>query len=150
MCYEHRAQNIITRECVFNIYIKSLNILHNFTIDRCSVFDFRHNAAAGGSHFGYWYRTESHPSGPSYTTSYCPNHAPMGEFFNNTAHSFGRWVTERHVSRSTTKKNAFLAKFSQCVTTYILIHSFHPLAIGFTYIKNIGKTDAGPCPGIDG
>ncbi|XP_043232444.1 fibrocystin-L-like [Amphibalanus amphitrite] len=51
----------------------------------------RHNAAAGGSHFGYWYRTEAHPSGPSFTTSYCPNHAPMGEFYNNSAHSFGRY-----------------------------------------------------------
>ncbi|XP_076030840.1 fibrocystin-L-like [Oratosquilla oratoria] len=51
----------------------------------------RHNAAAGGTHFGYWYRLERHPSGPSATTSYCPNSAPMGEFTNNTAHSMGRY-----------------------------------------------------------
>ena len=56
-----------------------------------SIPVFRHNAAAGGTHFGFWYRTEAHPSGPSFTNSYCPNHAPMGEFYNNSAHSFGRY-----------------------------------------------------------
>lgn len=50
----------------------------------------RHNAAAGGTHFGYWYRTERHPSGPSATNDYCPNNEVMGQFFNNTAHSMGR------------------------------------------------------------
>ncbi|XP_064089363.1 fibrocystin-L-like [Macrobrachium nipponense] len=51
----------------------------------------RHNAAAGGTHFGYWYRLERNPSGPSATTSYCQNNAVMGEFTNNTAHSIGRY-----------------------------------------------------------
>lgn len=27
------------------------------------------------------------PEGPSYTNTVCPKHTPMGEFFNNTAHS---------------------------------------------------------------
>ncbi|XP_045124918.1 fibrocystin-L-like [Portunus trituberculatus] len=52
---------------------------------------FRHNAAAGGTHFGYWYRLERHPSGPSATNSYCQNNEQMGQFFNNTAHSMGRY-----------------------------------------------------------
>ncbi|XP_068231985.1 fibrocystin-L-like [Palaemon carinicauda] len=51
----------------------------------------RHNAAAGSTHFGYWYRTERNPSGPSATTDYCPYNAPMGVFTNNTAHSVGRY-----------------------------------------------------------
>ncbi|XP_066939673.1 fibrocystin-L-like [Macrobrachium rosenbergii] len=51
----------------------------------------RHNAAAGGTHFGYWYRLERHPSGPSATSSYCQNNEVMGTFYNNTAHSMGRY-----------------------------------------------------------
>ncbi|XP_063605340.1 fibrocystin-L-like [Penaeus indicus] len=51
----------------------------------------RHNAAAGGTHFGYWYRLERHPSGPSATNSICQNNAPIGEFSSNTAHSMGRY-----------------------------------------------------------
>ncbi|KAK4312053.1 hypothetical protein Pmani_016482 [Petrolisthes manimaculis] len=51
----------------------------------------QHNAAAGGTHFGYWYRLERHPSGPSATNSYCPYTEVMGTFNNNTAHSYGRY-----------------------------------------------------------
>ena len=49
----------------------------------------RHNAAAGGTHFGYWYRMHDHPDGPSFTESICPKLIPLGEFYNNSAHSFG-------------------------------------------------------------
>ena len=49
----------------------------------------RHNAAAGGTHFGFWFRIMKHPDGPSATSKYCTNRAPIGEFRNNTAHSFG-------------------------------------------------------------
>ena len=31
-----------------------------------------HNAAAGGSHFGFWYQMFHHPEGPSFTTTVCP------------------------------------------------------------------------------
>ena len=49
----------------------------------------RHNAAAGGTHFGFWYRLPFNPTGPSFTTSVRPINLPLTEFYNNTAHSFG-------------------------------------------------------------
>ena len=47
------------------------------------------NAAAGGTHFGFWYRIQRHPDGPSETTSYCSNNVPLGTFRDNSAHTFG-------------------------------------------------------------
>ena len=49
----------------------------------------RHNAAAGGTHFGFWYRLPANPTGPSFTTAVEPLHLPLAKFTNNSAHSFG-------------------------------------------------------------
>ncbi len=49
----------------------------------------RRNAAAGGTHFGFWYRLPQNPEGPSFTSSVCPRQLPLGEFTDNSAHSFG-------------------------------------------------------------
>uniref|UniRef100_A0A673FZ74 Fibrocystin-L-like n=1 Tax=Sinocyclocheilus rhinocerous TaxID=307959 RepID=A0A673FZ74_9TELE len=55
----------------------------------------RHNAAAGGTHFGFWYRMHDHPDSPSYDPNICQKRVPLGQFFNNTVHSqgwFGLWI----------------------------------------------------------
>ncbi|XP_069121982.1 fibrocystin-L-like [Argopecten irradians] len=49
----------------------------------------QHNSAAGGSHFGFWYRMHDHPEGPSFTSDVCPKLLTLGVFRNNSAHSFG-------------------------------------------------------------
>jgi len=49
----------------------------------------RNNAAAGGTHFGYWYRIPLNPTGPSFTSSMCPQKQRVLEFSDNSAHSFG-------------------------------------------------------------
>lgn len=59
----------------------------------------RHNHAAGGSSFGYWMNPPAHPTGPSFTEDYCPRQQVIGEFHNNTAHSFGVygfWIFEEY------------------------------------------------------
>ncbi|KAM5281038.1 fibrocystin-L [Ctenodactylus gundi] len=64
----------------------------------------RHNAAAGGTHFGFWYRMNNHPDGPSYDRNICQKRIPLGEFFNNTVHSqgwFGLWIFEEYFPMKT-------------------------------------------------
>ena len=77
------------------VFVKASSSLLNVDITPAAYWSvnpnntFRHNAAAGGTHFGFWYRLPKNPTGPSFTTSVEPVHAPMGPFYNNTAHSFG-------------------------------------------------------------
>ena len=49
----------------------------------------RRNAAAGGTHFGFWYRLPVNPTGPSFDSTVFPRRIPLGEFTDNSAHSFG-------------------------------------------------------------
>ena len=77
------------------VLVKSSTSLLNDDITPASFWvtnpnnTIRHNAAAGGSHFGYWYRMHEHPDGPSFTPNICPKKVPLGQFYNNSAHSFG-------------------------------------------------------------
>ncbi len=45
---------------------------------------YQHNHAAGGTHFGWWYRMHDRPDGPSYDPNYCPKKIPMGEWHFRT------------------------------------------------------------------
>ncbi|KAK4475484.1 hypothetical protein MN116_000801, partial [Schistosoma mekongi] len=81
----------------------------------------RHNVAASGTHFGFWYRMLENPSGPSTTTSVCPRRIPLGIFENNTVHSqgwFALWIhesffpTKTGTCGSTTWVNAVFQKLT--------------------------------------
>ena len=72
----------------------------------------RRNAAAGGTHFGFWYRLPVNPTGPSTTFSVFPRRLPLGEFTDNSAHSFGwygLWVFPEYAPYVPAVFNNFLA-----------------------------------------
>ena len=53
------------------------------------------NHAAGGTHFGFWYRMHEFPDGPSFSPDFRPRRVPLLEFARNTVHSqgwFGVWI----------------------------------------------------------
>ncbi|XP_075681934.1 fibrocystin-L [Rhinoderma darwinii] len=82
----------------------------------------RHNAAAGGTHFGFWYRMHNNPDGASYDPNICQYRVPLGEFYNNTVHSqgwFGIWIFENYfpmVKGSCSSSTPFPAIFKSLTT----------------------------------
>ncbi|KAL3885610.1 hypothetical protein ACJMK2_025660 [Sinanodonta woodiana] len=77
------------------LYVRSSTSLLNDDITPASFWvtnpnnTIQHNAVAGGTHFGYWYRMQEHPDGLSYDPNICPRRVPLGRFYNNSAHSCG-------------------------------------------------------------
>ncbi|KAJ8026384.1 Fibrocystin-L [Holothuria leucospilota] len=72
----------------------------------------RHNAAAGGSHCGFWYNAPENPGGPSFTLRVRPRHVPLGEFYNNSAHTqgwYGIWIHPIYFPSEPAKFNTFFA-----------------------------------------
>lgn len=61
--------------------------------------DITNNHAAGGTHFGFWYRMHEHPDGPSFTTDVCPRNVELGTFEGNHVHSqgwYGLWIFQKY------------------------------------------------------
>ena len=52
---------------------------------------FRGNHCAGSMRYGFWYDMQATAIGPSFDPNICPPSEIMGEFYNNTAHSVGRY-----------------------------------------------------------
>jgi hypothetical protein len=53
---------------------------------------WKNNAAAGSLNYGYWFDLVEHPTGASLgNDQICSNNVPLGTFFNNTAHTVGRY-----------------------------------------------------------
>ncbi|KAM9418291.1 LOW QUALITY PROTEIN: PKHD1 like 1, tandem duplicate 2 [Salvelinus alpinus] len=66
-----------------------------------------HNAAAGGTHFGFWDRMHEHPDGPSYNPNICQKKVPEEKFSNNTVHfqGFGLWIFQDYFPMKNGKCN---------------------------------------------
>jgi hypothetical protein len=99
----------------------------------------RHNAAAGGTHFGYWYRLPVHPTGPSATNTVRPRNLPLTQFTNNSAHSFGWygiWVfPSYHPVRSDTCRDVEPAVFDNYIA-WRTVRGIEFLSIGAVQVKN--------------
>ncbi|KAL3886657.1 hypothetical protein ACJMK2_026637 [Sinanodonta woodiana] len=87
------------------LFVRSSTSLLNDDITPASFWvtnpnnTIQHNAVAGGTHFGFWYRMHEHPDGPSYDPNICPRSVPLGRFYNNSAHScgwFGLWMFQEY------------------------------------------------------
>lgn len=87
------------------VFVKSSTSLLNDDITPAAFWitnpnnTIEHNAAAGGTHFGYWYRLHDNPDGPSFDANIFPKKAPLGSFKNNSAHSlgwFGLWIFQEY------------------------------------------------------
>ncbi|KAG2464816.1 PKHL1 protein, partial [Polypterus senegalus] len=59
----------------------------------------RHNAVAGGSHIGFWYRLQDSVTGELHDANICEKNEILGQFYNNSVHSqgwYGLWIFEQY------------------------------------------------------
>ncbi|MBN3294522.1 PKHL1 protein, partial [Polypterus senegalus] len=59
----------------------------------------RHNAVAGGSHIGFWYRLQDSITGELHDANICEKNEILGQFYNNSVHSqgwYGLWIFEQY------------------------------------------------------
>lgn len=56
----------------------------------------RNNAIAGSDAYGYWYDMMETATGPSFDPNVCPEFSKLGEFRDNTAHSFKKYGLRIH------------------------------------------------------
>jgi plastocyanin len=97
------------------------------------------NAAAGSRAYGFWYDLDATPSGPSFTTSVCPNQAPLGEFRDNVAHTnaeFGFRIWEKYLPRDRCWGNDIDANFYNLVSYANGIHGVELSVVG--HVRLIG------------
>ncbi|XP_021354873.1 fibrocystin-L-like isoform X2 [Mizuhopecten yessoensis] len=89
------------------LFVKASSSLLNDDITPASFWatnannTYEYNHAAGGTHFGFWYRLLPHAEGPSASVypNLTPDNIPLGSFKGNVVHSFGWfgvWVFERY------------------------------------------------------
>ena len=83
------------------VFVKSSTSLQNDDITPAAFWvtnpnnTVTNNVAAGGTHFGFWYRMHSRPDGVSFDPNICPRKVEIGEFRDNIVHSqgwFGIWI----------------------------------------------------------
>ncbi|KAK7898488.1 hypothetical protein WMY93_019341 [Mugilogobius chulae] len=94
---EHNTASKPETFCQYNlaVFVKQSTSLLNDDVTPAAYWVtnpdniIRHNAAAGGTHFGFWYRMHDNPDGPSFDPNICQKKVPLGEFANNTVHSQG-------------------------------------------------------------
>ncbi|XP_069129825.1 fibrocystin-L-like [Argopecten irradians] len=89
------------------VFVKGTSQLMNVDISPATFMisnpnnTFRHNAVAGGTHFGYWFQLENYGYS-SFTSPHRPRYTPLAEFYNNTAHSlgwYGLWFSLAYTPR---------------------------------------------------
>ncbi len=110
------------------IYVRTSSSLLNEDVTPAAFWatnpnnTYEHNAVAGSTHFGWWYRILDRSDGPSYNPNYCPKKMPMGKFFNNSVHTAGRfgiWIFPGYtpsVTGSCWDSNPSVAKFENFYT----------------------------------
>ncbi len=82
---------------------------------------YLHNAVAGTSHFGFWFRMLDNPDGPSYNRNYHPYVMPLGRFFNNSVHSsgeFGLWVFPKFLPQNSQWDSTIKPAVFESFTSY--------------------------------